>query len=227
MSERPWVPPAGGPPQLRSDRAQVRAVQAMLACTILASFASAFAHVNRAHAIGEILDGSALSDADLVSADDLVQRVAAIGLGVLVLTAVAWILWFHRAYRNIGVLANRRLVYSSKWAIGAWFVPFLNLVRPKEITNDLFSAVADERLDEPVPGLVHVWWGLIIVASIVTRLVRFQDSDTLESFRTEDYVAVVSQAFDVAAAIAAILVVRELTRRQLARRRAVESVTAP
>ena len=227
MSDTPLVPPAGGTSPLRSDRAHVLVVQAMLLCSILTSLSGAFAHVNRARAIGEILDGSALSDADLVSADDLVQRVAAIGLGVLVLTIVAWILWFHRAYRNVGVLAGRRLVYSSKWAVGAWFVPFLNLVRPKEITNDLFSAVADEPRDEPVPALVHVWWGLLIVATIITRLLRFQDSDSLESFRTEDYVAVVSQAFDVAAAIAAILVVRELTRRQLARRRAVEAVATP
>jgi hypothetical protein len=47
---------------------------------------------------------------------------------------------FRRAYRNLPALGAESPRFSSGWAVGAWFVPFLNLVRPKQIMDDIWRA---------------------------------------------------------------------------------------
>lgn len=45
-------------------------------------------------------------------------------------TAVAFLMWFHRTHKNLPGLGGRELKYTPGWAVGGFFVPFLNLVRP-------------------------------------------------------------------------------------------------
>ncbi|RZK31646.1 MAG: DUF4328 domain-containing protein, partial [Hymenobacter sp.] len=46
------------------------------------------------------------------------------------LSYVFLILWLRRAYYNLHQLPGINPEYSDGWAAGAWFVPFLNFVRP-------------------------------------------------------------------------------------------------
>ena len=50
---------------------------------------------------------------------------------------MVFIRWLSRAYKNLDVAAPGFRRYGHGWAIGSWFVPFLNLWRPKEIINDI------------------------------------------------------------------------------------------
>jgi len=80
--------------------------------------------------LGRIADGERPSDAEITFND---TRQAVIGLaqtGLQIALYVAFIMWFYRAYSNLprlGVTGGLR--FGPGWAIGAWFVPFLNLVR--------------------------------------------------------------------------------------------------
>ena len=59
---------------------------------------------------------------------------------VLLVCVGLLIAWTHRLYRNLEPLGFRELRFGSGWAVGGWFVPFLNLVRPKQIVNDIWRA---------------------------------------------------------------------------------------
>lgn len=55
-------------------------------------------------------------------------RASAIGTAqqvVFFAAAVPFIVWFHRAYGNLDVIAPEERRYGSGWAIGGWFVPVL------------------------------------------------------------------------------------------------------
>ena len=59
-------------------------------------------------------------------ADDNDRRqliVALVDGTVFIATGIFFLLWFHRAYRNLPALGDRR--YGTGWAIGGWFVPVL------------------------------------------------------------------------------------------------------
>jgi hypothetical protein len=47
------------------------------------------------------------------------------------------LLWLYRAYCNLPALGTERSKFSPGWAVGYWFVPVLNLIRPCEVMLDL------------------------------------------------------------------------------------------
>ena len=59
---------------------------------------------------------------------------------------------------------------GTGWAIGAWFVPFLNLVRPIQIVNDIWRGsqpYLDDRFGwrgRPVPRVFAFWWAAWLIA---------------------------------------------------------------
>jgi hypothetical protein len=101
-------------------------------------------------------------------ADDNDRRqllVAVVDGTVFIATGVFFLFWFHRVYRNLPALGGDRR-YGTGWAIGSWFVPFLNVWRPKQIVNDIWRESGPRTTDEygtkdernNVPNLFLLWW---------------------------------------------------------------------
>jgi len=180
--------------------------------------------------IGRISSGAAVT---LQQADSADHRQAVIGwwqIGLFVATAVMFIVWFRRAYTNVGRLGVDGLRYGPGWAVGAWFVPFLNFVRPKAIANDIWrgsdpklATQATVGVSTPVPWYFNVWWAALLISGIAGRYAfsSSQGAQTLSSLRTSATTLLVSDAFDLVAAVAAIAVVVEIFRRQQERAAAV------
>src|SRR3954451_5754378 len=89
-----------------------------------------------------LIDGENVSDAEL-SADDSRQGIIGmLGFALYIVCIVVFLRWLHRAYKNLDAVAPTQRRYGTGWAIGGWFVPFLNLWRPKEIINDIWRSGA-------------------------------------------------------------------------------------
>lgn len=153
-----------------------------------------------------------------IEASDARQATAsAAGLVLLALTAAAFVAWFHAAYVIVERSCAARPRYTATWAIVAWFVPILNLVRPKQIADDLWKA-STPPADPPSrrSRLLTQWWALWVVATVgdvaVARL--SQASTTIEGMQSAALLHAVFLAFHVAAALWAIRFVRGLTQRQ-------------
>ena len=131
--------------------------------------------------------------------------------------AVFFIRWLRLAYRNADVVAPGVRRYKHGWAIGAWFVPFLNLWRPKQIVNDAWRAgdASGAPHAAPLPAWLNIWWvaWLItnVLAQVAGRLALRQDTN--EELRTVDYWYIASDATDAVAAALAIVVVRRISAR--------------
>jgi hypothetical protein len=160
------------------------------------------------------LSGDTFSEAEAVASD---ERQAAVGIGQLVVwigCAVFFIRWLHRAYVNAGPLGGYRR-YDTGWAIGAWFVPFLNLVRPLRIVNDVWRA--STRGADPHP--IVIWWWITFLADTLFARIATQrgDQDTLAELRSGSIQLLASDAFTLIPAVLAILVLRLHTRAMDAR----------
>jgi hypothetical protein len=189
----------------------------------------------------KLIDGdeSALGDLD---GDDLRQGIVALlYLVVAIAAAVFFIRWFRRAYENLDALgATRR--YGLGWSIGSWFVPILNLWRPKQIANDIWKGSDPVRTstelritESSLPALLNAWWAAWIVASVLgTTILRtsfdtptagdagmstilFDDTSGAHQIRTAATLDAVASVIDVVAAVLAILVIRRLTAREMGR----------
>lgn len=109
----------------------------------------------------------------------------AVGLGsilllvMLVLSYVFLILWLRRAYYNLHQLPGINPEYTDGWAAGAWFVPFLNFMRPFTIMREVWQDTqrgAWGRIVQPAT-ILGWWWAAFIIKLIIARLTWHMGSD--------------------------------------------------
>ena len=163
---------------------------------------------------------------------------ASILYGVSALTgAIGFLIWWWRAYSNLPGITRQELRFGRGWAIGAWFVPILNLWRPKQIGNDIWRGGDPNARGNrdwtslPVNQLVHWWWALYLLASVLdgvagallstdpvlSNSVSGHNAPTTSDLREEHAAAVVyaaSSAIEVIAAATAIVFIKRASDRQ-------------
>jgi Domain of unknown function (DUF4328) len=209
-------------------------VFALILCAA-ADLAAVVLDLSYHHAILRLENGDIFSLGSAQAADDRQRAIGLTQLALFVVTAVFFIAWFHRAYKNVRSLGVSAQRFPTGWAIGAWFVPFLNLVRPKAIANDIWRG-SEPTLGEgsivalvDVPWFVTAWWAMFILASVASRI-SFQTTGratSLSALATATNVAMVSDAIDLAAALLAAFVVYRVFSRQRARAEAFALRGAP
>ncbi len=129
--------------------------------------------------VDSALEGGSVDD--LIPVDSIDETRSAIEtISILAYLAAAgfFIAWIYRAYSNIVALGRTHLRRSQGWAIGAWFIPLVNLVYPKEIADDTWrgsdpdsaATFDDSWRKTKVPTFVHWWWAAFLLAGIVSYL---------------------------------------------------------
>ena len=162
-----------------------------------------------------LLASETVSDAELTAIDDRNFAVGVVTLLAWIFAAATFIRWLHGAYQNVDVVAAAERRYGHGWAIGAWFVPFLNLWRPKQIVNDVWRAGGRDA-DHAQPGVLLLsWWALWIIADVAIRIAgnSYADAETPEEWRTGTIVWLVGDGLSLVTALLAVAVVRFSTER--------------
>ena len=170
-----------------------------------------------------VLDADNFAGSDAVVASD--ERLVAGGAALLAtffVSTILWLLWFHRAYRNVESFGLVEMRFGTGWAVGGWFVPILNWFRPKQIANDIWRGT-DRRpfqwwAEPPVAPLVHWWWAAWLVANLLGNLSfrLIDDARTLDAERTAVAVDIAAGISFVVAGVLALRFVRAVTEREAA-----------
>jgi hypothetical protein len=164
------------------------------------------------------------------------NRENAIGWAQLILfasTAIVFITWFHRVYANLPRLGVSDARWRARWAIVGWFVPFLNLVRPKAIANDIWrGSNPDPSVDSAtmivdVPWYHTAWWAAFLVAGFAERITFREElnATTLSALDHATLANVTTDCLEIVAACLAAVVVYQTTLRQLARAQALRLIS--
>jgi len=99
------------------------------------------------------------------------------GIATFIASIVAVCLWTYRANANAHVLAQ-----AADWvapsltpgsAVGSYFIPFVNLVRPYTAMREIDSAGLGAPSTDPMLG---VWWGTWVVGNILGNIGFRMDS---------------------------------------------------
>jgi heme/copper-type cytochrome/quinol oxidase subunit 2 len=172
--------------------------------------------------LSDLAQGVEKTDAELIANDDFYAGVGLLQILMLVITAIVYLVWLYRVSANQRPLGVSRPKYSPGWAIGGWFVPFLNLVRPYQVVREIWDTGSDlasrsetsRRRHSSVPGtLVIFWWGSWIIdtglSNIASRMMS--GAEDLESMQTGTTAMMASDAVSMLSAILAALVVHRIT----------------
>jgi hypothetical protein len=217
--------------ELRPLAGRARWATIALAAVILVDLAAIWSDWLEIDLMNRVIDGEDVPLEDLEASDDRQAVVGILQFLLLVITAFFFIRWFHAAYSNLRALGQTDLRYGTGWAIGAWFVPILNLWRPKQIANDIWRGSDPNAApltkaswdDIGVPLFLGAWWAAWIVSGILGNIVGrlWLSTETAEDLRTAATVDIVTSIVSIVAAVLAIVVVRRLTARQEERTRRV------
>jgi len=149
------------------------------------------------------------------------RAIGVLKLLVLAGTATVWLTWVHRAYRNLTSVGTKRSRFSTAWAVGYWFIPFINVVRAYQVMKDLWLR-SDSRNDRdaydtlPAPDLLRGWWGTWLAWGVLGPVVGFlaQEARTPQELTNLTDLGMVVDAIGLIAGVLAIRIVREIDARQ-------------
>jgi hypothetical protein len=201
-----------------------------VALTVLLPIAAVFALIgaftafHRASVMADL--ANRLFTTDVQDADDAVGAGVGSFVFVMIATAVVFMIWQFRHAKNAEQLAGRQSL-SAGWAIGGWFIPAGNFVLP-ELQLLRSAAASDPDTPPPngrAPGIVVAWWilfGLAGLLFLIGRVLHPSNSevtvanlqDKADQFAAADRIMAVGLLLMIPAAIAAVLMVRQLTERQ-------------
>ena len=207
------------------------AAKVMLALNLLMSVVLFVSELVQYRLAERLLHGEQVPFAELDSNDARQLMLGILHFALYVATAVVFLMWFYRVHSNLEPLGGRDLSYTSGYAVGCWFIPFLNLVRPAQVAQEIWrnsdpAAVGEGIAREgPSSSLVGAWWIVWIVSNIIANVAaRMSWSvNSPNSLLSATAASMVAEAASIAAAVLALSVVSAIDARQTARASALNA----
>jgi len=174
--------------------------------------------------VNRIIRGEFVTMAEALANDDRQATIGWIYFLLFVITGILFLMWIHRAHRNLPALGNTNLKYSPGWAVGWFFVPILSLWKPYQVTTEIWKA-SDPTTDindstawqkSPTSSIISSWWFLFLVSAFIGNILfRFVlQAETPNELLTASWWSFIMGAIDIVIAILTILIVRNIDQRQ-------------
>ena len=176
---------------------------------------------------GGMLVGQVAELQGIVSLDDNLTLASASGayglLSVLdillvLVTFVCFGMWIYRAAANVTAADVRGFDYTPGWAVGWFFIPFANLVKPFQAMRQIWNASHGESAPNLDNGdkLLTIWWTTWLLSSIATNVGTrmIAAAQTPETLRSGLQISIVGTAISLPLYWAAIQLVARITRAQ-------------
>ncbi len=162
----------------------------------------------------EKLDVNNLNMEELRANDMRQIAIAYTLIAIIIATIICFIMWFRRAYYNLQQ-AGQFTDFCEGWAAGAWFVPFLNLVRPYKIMVEIWEKTqfaVPQFIANRSSQMVGIWWAAYItsniVANIAYRIGNGVDS-SINDLISSSWIQIGSNVLRIIAAIITVIMVSQ------------------
>jgi len=171
--------------------------------------------------LADVQRGAVISAERAAANDSRQQFVGVVQLIALVLTGVYFLRWNSRVYRNLPALSTRKPSFTPGWAVGSWFVPFLNLVRPFQILRETWwvssspqaANDASPTFKPTAPDVLGWWWGIWLVSGFLGNIVlrTAMRGESIAELLSATYLTVFSDLVGILSALLAIQVVKRIS----------------
>jgi hypothetical protein len=222
----PYVPLGG----------RARLVIACLLIGIIIDAVAVYFLASQLSLISRFFSGQSVAPAELESNDSRVIMIGVIQALIFLITAVTFLIWIYQAHRNLPATGAQNLEYSPGWAVGGFFVPFLNIVRPFQVMREIWKASEPDqevaggdywKNSDTTPALGFwwfVWVGAGLMAVISAAMMRTVESanrfsqlslaEMVNRLSTATLLRIVSEILSIIAAVLVILLIKGITARQ-------------
>ncbi len=149
-------------------------------------------------------------------------------------TVAAFIAWLFHVRKNLPALGIEKTSWGTEWTIVGWFIPIANFYCPYSIVKEVWKASApkatpDSWYDAPTPNLVKWWWAFFTLTFYITPLFIVLNGSLTEEYdamkNAETSTLFFLNVFTMIGSVLAILVVKEINRRQIERRACLQKTS--
>ncbi|MBI3821223.1 MAG: DUF4328 domain-containing protein [Planctomycetes bacterium] len=220
--------------EFRSGAALAQAVKILLVVNVLASVALLGSEYLQYELAKRLVARQVVPEVELRSNDSRQMVVGLLHVAVYLVTAIVFLVWFYRAYANLKPLGASGLTFTPGGAVVGWFIPFLNLVRPMQVAQEIWRHSDPEsvrRIDvqpQGSSGLIAVWWVMWLASNIISYISGRAgwSVNTPEALLSSTLTGMIAEAVSIPTALLALAVVASIDSRQTARAEAMEATPA-
>lgn len=136
-----------------------------------------------------------------------------------VLCAILFLMWKHRASKNLAPLGVSNQRFSPRWAVAYYFIPILNLFRPYQAMEEIYlHSRIEDTASTPSYSILTAWWCLWLISWIIDGAFLFQflnlrENDT-DAHIELNYASILGDFLTIVAGILVFVVVRRITENQ-------------
>ena len=220
-----------------SGRVLAFVAMVMIALVVLASLWLAASTCVQIRVLERAVQGLLPNMSDVVSNDSRQYSASVVRQVAYLVSAVTFLMWFYRAYRNLPALGNTHLAHAPSGAVGGWFVPIASLVVPCQIATEIWRGSDPKNIDLKWPQkpraarFVGCWWGCFLLMCVVGVRASFTSGfgsaqglgpRSLDSLLEAHWTWLVAMLIALPAGIFAILFIRGVDRNQDERMRVLD-----
>lgn len=152
----------------------------------------------------------------MINSNDTREQWMGISYTILfAISAFTFIQWFRRAYYNLGI--RTRTNSGEGWAAGAWFVPFLNLIRPYRIMEELDRKTShlinakDTNFTKYNSSSITAWWILWIISNLAGRILTKASAnlDTIDQLLYKTKIDIGLSGFMIILSIVTVIMIKD------------------
>ena len=131
---------------------------------------------------------------------------------------VLFLMWKHRASKNLAPLGVSNQRFSPRWAVAYYFIPILNLFRPYQAMEEIYLRSRIDTASTPSYSIVTAWWCLWLILWIIDgyflfQLLNLREND-IDAHIKLNYTSIVLDFLTIVAGILVFVVVRRITENQ-------------
>jgi hypothetical protein len=199
---------------------------ALFAVVVLLEVSFAVVCVMQNELLADIQRGQKFLPATLQANDTRYAAAATLVTLALLPTTIVFLMWVHRAYRNLPALGAKGLEHTPGWAVGWYFVPIANLVKPYQAMAETWRNSDPDAIGAPFTAIsiapVLCWWLAFLArnftAQIVVAVYQVEPQrQTIQNLASATMWEIVIRAVSIVAALLAILVIHTIDKNQQAR----------
>ncbi len=214
------------PHSYRSGHTRALAAIILLGAGMMVDFLSAILNGFKAGGVLGEIEAAAPGEETLSVVELLHALVLLLNFLVYVGSVITFLLWLHRAYSNLRPLGATHTEFTPGWAVGSFFIPFVNLVRPYKAVRELWRGSQPVSAGSEISGLsftadtgaplVGWWWGFWIASNVFANI-YWRLSDKAEAASAAPWLGLIVDLTSIAAAAFAIFMIYTIDRRQTER----------
>ncbi len=182
----------------------------------------------QAELLNRAISGETITWAEATSNDNRQALIGFAQIALYIAAGVAFLIWIHRAHRNLPSLHAADLRFTPGWAVGWFFIPIMSLFRPYQVASEIWKA-SDPKVDTTdgtswksvaTSPIVGWWWAFFLISNFVANIAlrTVFSGEELSDLLTSTYAYIVSDAIDVVGIVITVLLVQRISQYQEAKR---------